>query len=253
MADGDRDDLPGVARLLSLSDGVVAIALTLLVLQLAVPHTPALKQHPNSASALATALSNGGEQFVSYVISFYVIAQFWLAHHRVFRHVAGHSEGLAWWNFAFLFSITIMPFSSNLLGDYASNPLAVVIFSINLLLTSLSTQAVAIFGSRRGLLVDGTPDDAMRAGRARAVAVIIAVSLSAGLAWVNTTVAKYCWLLIAILPVLASRWIRHREAAQEAASEPAPRAGQTDEVGPERMAGTASAPGGPPAGPGEVD
>ncbi len=210
---GTGNDLPGVERLLSLSDGVVAIALTLLVLQLAVPHHATVTPQ-TTAGQLASALDRGFDQFVSYVISFYVIAQFWLAHHRVFRHVAGHSEGLAWWNFAFLFTITIMPFSANLLGDYASNPLAVDIFAVNLLLASLATQAVGIFGARRGLLTAGTPEEAMRAGRVRALAVAVAVSLSVGLAWVNTTIAKYCWFLIAILPALASRWVRHREQVE---------------------------------------
>ncbi len=111
-------------RLLALSDGVVAIALTLLVLQLNVPSVAKLA-HPNSASELATQLGNGADELISYVISFYVIAQFWLVHHRVFRQIAGQQEGLAWWNFAFLFTITLMPFTSDRLGKYPENPLAV--------------------------------------------------------------------------------------------------------------------------------
>ena len=207
--DQERDDLPGVARLLSLSDGVVAIALTLLVLQLHVPHLrPGLDA--NSAGNLATALGAGGNQLVSYVISFYVIAQFWLAHHRVFHLIRGHQEGLAWWNFAFLFTITIMPFTSSLLGDYSSNPLAVDIFAVNLLLASLSTQAVGIFGQRHHLLVAGTTEAALRTGRGRAVAVTAAVALSVGLAWVNTDVAKYCWVLIALAPWAGKQWVARR-------------------------------------------
>ncbi|HEX4083211.1 MAG TPA: TMEM175 family protein [Acidimicrobiales bacterium] len=198
----DDEDLPSVARLLSLTDGVVAIALTLLVLQLTVPHgvTP-----QNSASALATKLFGQGDEFVSYVISFYVIAQFWLAHHRVFRHVSGHHEGLAWWNFAFLFTITIMPFTSNLLGDYGSNPLAVDLFAINLLLASLATQAVGIFGGRWGLMKASATPELVRAGRIRAGTVSVVVAVSIGVAWVNTDAAKYCWLLIAAAPWIAAR------------------------------------------------
>ncbi len=93
---GPRDDLPGVERLLALSDGVVAIAITLLVLQLNVP-SPTNLADPTSASELATQLGKGADQRISYVISFYVIAQFWLVHHRVFRRMAGQREGLAWW------------------------------------------------------------------------------------------------------------------------------------------------------------
>ena len=87
------EDLPGVERLLALSDGVVAIAITLLVLQLNVP-LPAKLHDPASASELATQLGKGADQLVSYVISFYVVAQFWLVHHRVFRQIAGQREGL---------------------------------------------------------------------------------------------------------------------------------------------------------------
>ena len=105
---GPGEDQPGVERLLALSDGVVAIALTLLVLQLNVP-SPARLTDPNSVSELAAQLGKGADALISYVISFYVIAQFWLVHHRVFRQIAGQREGLAWWNFAFLFTITLMP------------------------------------------------------------------------------------------------------------------------------------------------
>src|SRR6185369_5686947 len=83
---GPRGDLPGVDRLLALSDGVVAIAITLLVLQLNVP-PPAALTHPDSAPELAAQLGKGADQLISYVISFYVIAQFWLVHHRVFRRI----------------------------------------------------------------------------------------------------------------------------------------------------------------------
>ena len=114
------DDMPSVDRLLALSDGVVAIALTLLVLQLRVPSLPSASA--DSASALAAALAKGGDQLTAYVISFYVVAQFWLVHHRVFQHLAGQQEGLAWWNFAFLFTITIMPFTSDLLGRVRQQP-----------------------------------------------------------------------------------------------------------------------------------
>ena len=71
----------------ALSDGVVSIALTLLVLQIAVPAVSSLK-HPHAASDLATALGHGYNEWISYVISFYVVIQFWVLHHQVFRRIA---------------------------------------------------------------------------------------------------------------------------------------------------------------------
>jgi len=206
-SDTDREELPTVGRLLALSDGVVAIALTLLVLQLAVP----LVANANSASALASALTRDrGDRLIAYTISFYVIAQFWLVHHRVFYMITGQREGLAWWNFAFLFTITVMPFTSDLLGRYSENPLAVDIFAVNLLLASLATQATLIFARRSGLLRPGPAygPQSFRAGEYRQVGTLLVIVLSIGLAWVNTGLAKYCWLLLALVPNLAARLTR---------------------------------------------
>jgi uncharacterized membrane protein len=205
VSDTGQDDLPGVERLLTLSDGVVAIALTLLVLQLKVPTLP--PGTSGSYSELKKELLQGGGQITSYVISFYVIGQFWLAHHRVFRDIGGHREGLAWLNFAFLFTITVMPFTSRLLGEYGNNRLAIDIFAVNLLLAALTTQATYLFARRRGLLIRIDPV-AVRTSRVRTAGLVVSVALSIGVAFFNTSLAKYCWLLMAVSPFVARRLAR---------------------------------------------
>ena len=211
---GQQEDLPGVDRLLALTDGVVAIALTLLVLQLKVPRL----SDPTSASELAAQLGKGTDQLISYLISFYVIANFWLVHHRVFRRLTGQRESLGWLNFAFLFTISIMPFASDLLGEYAENPLAVDVFALNLLLASLATQATLELGRRQGLITPETDPRVARAGLLRAAGTSAVILASIGLAWVNTDVAKFSWLLIAIVPAAVDRWQRRhgRDAGRPA-------------------------------------
>jgi uncharacterized membrane protein len=208
---GPRDDLVSVERLLTLSDGVVAIAITLLVLQL---NVPAKLTDPTSAAELARQLGKGADQLISYVISFYIIAQFWLVHHQVFRRIAGQREGLAWWNFAFLFTITVMPFTSDLLGKYSANPLAVNIFAVNLLAANLATQLTLAYGRRKDLLIAETAQET-QAAQMRAAAAVAVIVLSIGIAWVNTAAAKYCWLLLAVVPQIAGRWSSRRPAATE--------------------------------------
>ena len=202
---GRQDEAPSAARLLSLSDNVVAFALTLLVLQVKVP---LMSQVANTQSAadLAARLSSEGGQLVSYGIAFYIIAQFWLTHHRVFRHIVSHHEGLAWWNFAFLFTITVMPFTSNLLGAYASNPLAVDIFAVNLMLAVLATRVMLFFGRRRDLLPGGIDAQEVSALKLRGTAVVVVVAVSVGLAWVDVTAAKLCWLLIPVSQLAGEKW-----------------------------------------------
>jgi uncharacterized membrane protein len=205
------EDNPGVERLLALSDGVVAIALTLLVLQLVVPRIAGVStKDTHSAHYLWTQLSRtGGDQFTAYLVSFYVIAQFWLAHHRVFRSIQGHNEGLAWWNFAFLFTITLMPFTSDLLGRFGDNPLAIDIFALNLFLASLATQGVGIYARRRHLVKYETSPQERRSGYFRFGWVGVVVLTSATLAWFSPRWAVLSWLLL--LPAQrVSDWLASR-------------------------------------------
>jgi uncharacterized membrane protein len=192
---------PPASRLLTLSDGVIAIALTLLVLQLRVPE-PSQLANPDSAADLAAQLSKGSASLVSYVISFYVIAQFWMVHRQVFRRLSDQEEGLEWVNFVFLFTITIMPFASDLLGDFVGNPLAVDIFALNLLLASLSTQAMIIIARRKGLLISDAQE---RSARISAVVVPAVMAASIGLSWWSTSAAMYSWILIAVVPTVIER------------------------------------------------
>jgi uncharacterized membrane protein len=201
-AGSDRDDVPRVNRLLTLSDGVIAIALTLLVLQLRVPALTEVT-HPDSAADLAAQLGKGSAQLVSYGVSFYVIAQFWVVHRQVFRLLGDQEDGLEWWNFAFLFTISVMPFTSTLLGDFVGNPLAVDIFAVNVLIASLATQAMIVVGRRKGLLVSAAR---ARASVISAVVVPVVMAASIGLSWWSTSAAMYSWVLIAVVPAIIDRW-----------------------------------------------
>jgi uncharacterized membrane protein len=204
----DPQDEP-TDRLVTLSDGVVAIALTLIILGIQVPSTDGLRD-PNSVSVLADALSKTVDGWISYAISFYVIAQFWLIHRQVFRGIRGHREGLAVWNFLFLFTISVMPFTSDLVGKWSENPLSVMIFSLNLILANVAMYGMLTFSRRHRLLNE------------RGVAVLqryesvegwISVSfylLAIPVSLVSPDVAKLCWAGLAIAPRLASMITKRR-------------------------------------------
>ncbi len=191
----------GVERLLALSDGVVSIALTLLVLQIAVPAASSLK-HPDSASDLASVLDRNFDSWISYVISFYVVIQFWILHHRVFGRIARQREGLVLWNAIFLFAVSVMPFTSDLLGKAGSNPLSVAIFALNLLLANLAMLGIQEYARRRNLMRPGRYD--FRAARLSSAAGIAVVVLSLVLAWISTTVAELSFLLFGAVPQIAA-------------------------------------------------
>ncbi len=214
-AANEAGDDPSTERLVMLSDGVVAIALTLLILGIQVPSPDGVRD-PDSVSALAGALSRTVDGWISYVISFYVIAQFWQVHRRVFRGIRGHAEGLAWWNFLFLFTITVMPFTADLIGKWPDNPLSVTIFSANLILANVASYGVLSFSRRRRLL---TAQGFAVARWYRSLEGVISLSfyvLAIPIAFVNPSVAKLCWAGLAIAPWLAARVNRYRAGRQAA-------------------------------------
>jgi TMEM175 potassium channel family protein len=198
----DQDDA-GDERLITLTDGVVAIALTLLILGIVVP-SPDTLRNPDSVSALAGALGHTVDGWISYAISFYMIAQFWLLHRQLFRGVrGGYHDGMAAWNFLFLFTITVMPFTTDLIGKYPENPLPVIILSANLILATLARFGMLSFARRHGLL-----DPRLMPARERSMSLqgainIVFYVLAIPVALASPDLGKVCWLGLALSPRLS--------------------------------------------------
>ncbi len=97
-----------------------------------------------------------------------------------------------------------MPFTSDLMGRYGNNPLAITFFGINLIALSLTTQWIFLYAAGHHLLVDATRSahDEL-AARIRFVLVIGIVALSLLLAWTN--LSKYVWVLFLFVPMIGHR------------------------------------------------
>lgn len=128
----------GIERLGALSDGVIAIALTLLVLELKVPEVMADK---SVLSHLAAQLPH----FIGWIISFVFISVVWHEQHLVFAHASGGDTGLILVNLGQLACVSLIPFASALLGDFPTLPGAVIAFSAVMLLNSLAMSANAAY------------------------------------------------------------------------------------------------------------
>ncbi|MBI2921946.1 MAG: DUF1211 domain-containing protein [Planctomycetes bacterium] len=111
-------------RLAALSDGVFAMGLTLLVLDLKVPESPrGVLQVP--LDDLEAQLPN----FIAWVISFLLVARFWVVHHAIVASLARCHAGTMWWNFVVLGLMSLVPFAASLIGTYEFDPVAVLIFA----------------------------------------------------------------------------------------------------------------------------
>ena len=120
-------------RLCAFSDGVYAIALTLLVLDLKVPEAPGITD-----SELMTDLVQQLPNFVAYFVGFCLVARFWMNHHRIFQSAVLCDEWALSLNLAHLFFISLVPYTASLIGHYEGDRIAAIIFSSNLGLSSLS-------------------------------------------------------------------------------------------------------------------
>jgi uncharacterized membrane protein len=192
----------GLDRAISFSDGVFAIAITLLVLSFRVPHVPAR----GIDSHLLSALTDEGDTLVGFVVSFYVIARFWMTHHRLsilLRHVDSTFIGL---NLVFLAFVVFLPFPTEIMGVYGETTTAVVFYALALILTGLLSTAVWEYALSRGLMDPRLSVAWRRGGWIRGLAVPVVFATSIPIAFVNPNAAKYWWILLATQRWVTRRW-----------------------------------------------
>jgi uncharacterized membrane protein len=199
MADASAriESQTGFERTVAFSDGVFAIAITLLVLSLDVPKL-------GHGEKLDHALSNLGDNFTSYFIGFAVIGLFWVGHHYFFDSLRGFDGRLLWLNLLYLSFIGLLPFTTALLGDYGNDPTALTAYAINVGLAGLAdTLMVAV--ALRAHLLEPAQQTRGRELIARNLLPPTVFFASIPLAYVDTTLAKYFWLLLAIVPRIMIR------------------------------------------------
>jgi uncharacterized membrane protein len=185
-------------RLVFLIDGVFAITLTLLILDLRLP-TGDLRQ------ALVGLLP----RLAIYLFAFATIANQWAIHHRTFRLVRHGDSRLVALSLANLLFITLLPVSAGIVGGHPLEPLAAACFSINALLMCLGAWAVWAYVAANHHLLAENADPLILAGIAKVwllVTIGFAVSLAAGLLSIYAEYAL--WLLWS--PVVSFWWARER-------------------------------------------
>lgn len=120
-------------RMILFSDAVFAIAITLLIIEIKVPVLSEISTH-----GVLEALKEKIAEFFAFVLSFTVIGQFWITHHRVFGYVTGYTNGLLWLNLHMLFWIVLVPFTSGFNAQHGNLDIVWIIYSFNLFMIGLS-------------------------------------------------------------------------------------------------------------------
>jgi uncharacterized membrane protein len=192
------------SRIVAFSDGVFAIAITLLVLNLSVPANLHGKD-------LADALWEQRHNISAYALSFAVIGRFWVVHHRLFAAMVGFDGKLLALNLFYLAWIVLIPFSTQVLGDHGGDTAALVIYAINLGAVTLIGQWM-IGDARREGLAEATPH-ADEEGRRRALIVATVFLASIPFAFINPRLTPYVWLVFLIGGLVLHVWRGRRDPA----------------------------------------
>src|SRR5918912_1164157 len=169
--DQGPDEL-GLERIVFFSDAVIAIAITLLALEIRLPEV-------HSGEEIPAALLSLWPRYLGFVVSFLVVGSYWYAHHRVFRVVRRYDDTLIWLNILFLLCIAFVPFASAVLGEHGDERSAVVFYTLVMIVTGLVQTLLWVYATHRHRLVDARLSRrAIRIGTARALAPPVVLALS---------------------------------------------------------------------------
>jgi uncharacterized membrane protein len=204
---GHRDERAvEFSRIVNFSDAVFAIAITLLVLTLEVPE---------SSEDLGQELADQLPDLLAYAISFAVLAKLWVIHHRFFGGLEEFDGNLIAINLFYLAWVAIVPFSSELVGDYGDETHAVVVYAVNMAGLGLISAWMRTYAVTHRLVTEQSLDSfALHAGAA-AFAMPALFLLSIPVAFLSPLAATLIWPLVFVAGPRFTEWISVKRKRDE--------------------------------------
>jgi uncharacterized membrane protein len=200
-------------RLAALSDGVFAVAMTLLVLDLKAPTLPKRVQHPiwsggggGSESALVhDLLHHVAPHLLPYAMSFLTLGIFWVGQQTQLESFTRSTRELTWIHLTFLLGVTLMPFSTGLLAGDISYRVSMGVYWLNLLVLGVALYASLRYADRAGLMSEQTTADMRTAMKRRIVVYQCLYAFATLTCLVNTYLAIGLLIVFQLNAALAPR------------------------------------------------
>ena len=188
-----------IDRLSFFSDGVFAIAITLLIIEIKVP----VIEHASNED-LIHSLSEMSLKFIGFLISFAIVGHYWSVHHRIFGYIKKYNSPLLWINLGFLCSVVLLPFSSGLLGEYSSNLhlyVPYVVYVINICLAGLMNCWLWLYISnpKKQFLTHTISNARIRLGLYRSLIIPVVFVISLIVFYINPFISRFIPLIIPFL------------------------------------------------------
>jgi uncharacterized membrane protein len=201
-------------NLTNFSDAVIAIAITLLVLQLKLPY---ISDVNINAMLLPTLSSNLGE-IIGYVIGFWVIASYWFRYHIFMKYVKVIDSTYVMLNVIFILFIGFLPFPTSILIQYPAHVSPVIFYGINILMLSIIQILMWVYASRNGRLtgdIDTVLADQITMGRVVGTVIFL---LSILVAFVSPVASMVMWFLPSLIAGPISRRIIKTDISKPSSS-----------------------------------
>lgn len=195
----EHESEPGMVtrRIEALTDGVFAIAMTLLVLSIDIPRFP----EGSAAQQLPRYLRYQlWPELSQYVLAFITLAAFWIGNHQQYHHIRRANSALLWLNILTLMLVVLIPFTTAVAGDYGDIRVGAQLFEFNLLLVGLVYYWHWSYATRHHRLVDPNLDPRHIAETRKAMLIIPCLSVVAlGLAFITPGWSMTVYILIPFL------------------------------------------------------
>jgi len=193
------------SRVTAFCDAVFSIAMTLLILEIDVPNSEVL----NKSNFLAI-LANRIPNFIGFLVSFMVIAIYWVSHLRIFNYVQQINEKLIWLNISLLLSVVFLPFSTAIyVGDfYGTAPF--VFYCSNLIILGLLNYFLVRYISKKELGFNGMTNTVGQWLKFRSVNAVLVWTLAAILSPFLPLTARIIFVLIFIIQFIGDRYYKKK-------------------------------------------
>jgi uncharacterized membrane protein len=195
-------------RIGALSDGLFAIAMTLIVLEIRVPPTAGI----DGDAELLAALGDLAPRFLTYLLSFMTLGIFWNGQQTQLSYLSHGNRDLSWLSLLFLAIVALFPFTTSLLADFFQFRLALALYWLDIMLCGLALLAIWTYVERAGLVRDDVGPEVGRAIRRRIVIAqaLYGIGMVIGLVF-GTLPAVIFIVLVQLNFAIAPRiWILHK-------------------------------------------
>ena len=200
-------------RVVAFTDGVFAIIITILVLDIRIPNDL-------PSRSLGDAIEDVGPTFAAWVISFFITGMYWVWHRDLFNRVKLVNRDVVWLNVVYLLPLCLIPFASSVLGEYHNEPVALHLYGAVLITASLLRVVLYSYIMRRPELLWELPSAAHRRfGTLLSLAVIGAYVFAMIAAEWLPTVSLLVYFAVPLLYFLLVTLLRDRPTTSSAASD----------------------------------